>query len=150
MGLSHPGARMYVVEQLVDRIIEHLATEPPAIFVTPWLWALYGVMFLGAFFTDRRVHWEQRPRPRLPDFFLATALFASGVVSMATGATFPNGRSILWPLLGFALMAAGLVLRVQATGRLGRDFNGAFARARARRSSPPARIGGCATRATWG
>ena len=50
-----------MVDQLVDRIIEHLATEPPAIFVTRWLWAVYGVMFLGGFFTDRRVHWEQRP-----------------------------------------------------------------------------------------
>ena len=113
-----------MVDQIVERMIEHLATEPPAIFVTPWLWAAYGVMFLGGFFTDRRVHWEQRPRPRPADFFLGAALVASGVVSMATGATFPSGGSTLWPLLGFTLMAAGLVLRLQATGRLGRDFNG--------------------------
>ena len=112
------------MEQFVDRIIEHLATEPPAIFVTPWLWVLYGVMLAGGFLTDRRVHWEERPRLRIQDFALFAALFVSGVVSMATGATFPNGGSIVWPLLGFTLMAAGLVLRVQATGRLGRDFNG--------------------------
>ncbi|HEV2069129.1 MAG TPA: hypothetical protein VGR26_04995 [Acidimicrobiales bacterium] len=61
------------MEQLVDRVIEHLATEPPAIFVTPCLWVLYGVMLVGGFLTDRRVNWKKRPRLRIQDFALVAA-----------------------------------------------------------------------------
>lgn len=90
------------MEQLLDRIAEHLSTEPPAFLVTPWLWVLSGLMLGGGFLTDRRAHWEKRPRPGFYDFAFFAALFASGVASMAIRATFPNGGSILWPLLGFA------------------------------------------------
>lgn len=120
------------MDQLVDWIIKYgnPANEPPAIVDTPWLWPIVGVLFLAGVLVDRRVHWEQQRRFQVGDVILAAALaaavFLSAVVSLATRATFPAGDSLLWPLVGFAVMTGGLAVRVRATGLLGADFNAAL------------------------
>ena len=60
------------MEQLVDRIIEHLNTECSGIFTTPWPWPIGGLVLPGGAVTDERGNWEgKRPHRTLGD--LSTA-----------------------------------------------------------------------------
>jgi protein-S-isoprenylcysteine O-methyltransferase Ste14 len=116
------------VDALVDEVVEHLTTNPPAILRTSLLWPVLAVLLLAGVLTDLRVNWDEERRYGVDwgDVLLVVGLFAAGVASMVTGATFPAGDSLLWPLAGFTIMATATALRWWATGVLGADFNAAL------------------------
>jgi protein-S-isoprenylcysteine O-methyltransferase Ste14 len=117
------------VEHLGQRLLENLGSgNLPAIFTTPWLWPIAALLLLGGVITDRRVNWEGEHgyRPDLGDVLLGALLVLAGVISIAIDATLPMGDSLLWPVVGFAMMAAACPLRWRATGILGSDFNAAL------------------------
>jgi protein-S-isoprenylcysteine O-methyltransferase Ste14 len=115
------------VDQLDHRLIETMSIDLPPIFTTRWLWAVAGVLLLGGAIIDRRVNFAgKQRRPDLGDALLAALLVLAGVISIATGATLPMGNSLLWPVVGFTMMAAACPLRWRATGILGLDFNAAL------------------------
>lgn len=103
-----------------------VATVLPAMFTTPWLWPILAALLVGLGLTDRRVRQHQGLPPDAANGVMLAALAVAAGMSVAAGATFPAGASVAWPLLGFAVMAAMLVLRFSATSALGGDFNAAL------------------------
>jgi isoprenylcysteine carboxyl methyltransferase (ICMT) family protein YpbQ len=116
---------MRLVDHLDHRLIETMSTDLPPMLTNPWLWAVAGLLLLGGLINDGQVNCEgkHRYRPDLGDASLAGLLVLSGVISIAIDATLPMGNSLLWPVVGFAMMAAACPLRWWATGILGSDFN---------------------------
>jgi protein-S-isoprenylcysteine O-methyltransferase Ste14 len=116
------------VEHLGQPLIAPMSTDLPPMFTSPWLWAIAGVLLVGGAVTDSRGNWEGEHcyRPDLGDALLGILLVLAGVVSIAINATLPMGNSLLWPVVGFTMMAAACPLRWRATGILGPDFNAAL------------------------
>ena len=100
----------------------------PAMLTTWWLWLLFAVACYGAVLSDKRVNWEgERPRVERKDGVLGVVLLLTAIPSLAFGATFPHGSSVLWPLAALAVVFAAYRLRMKATGVLGPWFSGRLA-----------------------
>lgn len=111
--LSHERKDGTLMDALVDKVVEHLTTDPPAIFRTSSLWPVLALLLLAGVRTDRRVNWGRGTPLRLG---LGRRRLGGGFVRRQRfqhrhRATFPAGDSLLWPLVGFTIMAAAAGLR---------------------------------------
>jgi protein-S-isoprenylcysteine O-methyltransferase Ste14 len=103
----------------------HLRTVP-AVFTAWWLFApIVAVLIAMTVRADKKVRWKGRRTPGLGELLLGPALGVIGIVSAVVfNATFPRGRSLIWPALAVVIMALSLPLRFRAMSLLGDDFNG--------------------------